>query len=88
MVTRANVGSTDGASSRRAILIRELTLMTVVKPYKAECSECGHSEIRMGMMSFNSMVGVPEGLIEEHPLGCPKCGDVGFDVYEDEDEDD
>ena len=39
-------------------------------------------------MSFNSMVGIPEGLIVEHPVGCPKCGDVGFDVYDDEDEDD
>ena len=61
--------------------------MTVIEPYTAECSECGYSETRMGLMSFNSMVGIPEGLIEEHPVGCPKCGDVGFDVYDEEDED-
>ena len=62
--------------------------MTVIEPYTAECSECGYSETRMGLMSFNSMVGIPEGLIEEHPVGCPKCGDVGFDVYDEEDKDD
>ena len=39
-------------------------------------------------MSFNSLVGLPDDLIEEYPVGCPKCGDEGFDVYdEDEDED-
>ena len=61
--------------------------MTVIEPYTVECAECGYSEMRMGLMSFNSMVGIPEGLIVEHPVGRPKCGDVGFDVYDDEDED-
>ena len=62
--------------------------MTVIEPYTAECVKCGYSEMRMGLMSFNSMVGIPEGLIVEHPVGCPKCGDVGFDVYDEDDEDD
>ena len=62
--------------------------MTVIEPYTAECSECGYSEMRMGLMSFNTMVGIPEGLIVEHPVGCPKCGDVGFDVYDDDEDDD
>ena len=61
--------------------------MTVIKPYTAECFECGYSEMRLGLMSFNSLVGLPDGLIEKYPVGCPKCGDEGFDVYDDEDED-
>ena len=52
--------------------------MTVIKPYTAECVKCGYSEMRMGLMNFNSMVGVPKDLIVEHPVGCPECGDVGF----------
>ncbi|MDC1263236.1 hypothetical protein N8015_04090 [Planktomarina temperata] len=36
-------------------------------------------------MSFNTMVGMPNDLVEEYPVGCPECGDVDFDVY-DEDE--
>jgi len=44
--------------------------------------------MRMGLMSLNTMVGIPEGLIEEYPIGCPKCGDEGFDVYDEDDEDD
>ena len=62
--------------------------MTVIEPYNVECSECGYSEMRMGLMSLNTMVGIPEGLIEEYPIGCPKCGDEGFDVYDDDEGDD
>ena len=61
--------------------------MTVIQPYTAECSECGYSEMRMGLMSLNTIVGIPEGLIEDYPIGWPKCGDERFDVY-DEDVDD
>ena len=61
--------------------------MTVIEPYTAECVKCGYFEMRMGLMSFNSMVGVPKGLIVEHPVGCPECGDVGFDVYDDDEDD-
>ena len=40
-------------------------------------------------MSFNSLVGLPDDLIETYPVGCPKCGDEGLDVYnEDEDDND
>ena len=63
--------------------------MTAIKPYTAECFECGYSEMKLGLMSFNSLVGLPDGLIEKYPVGYRKCGDDGFDVYdEDEDEDD
>ena len=61
--------------------------MTVIEPYTGECRKCGYFKMRMGLMSFNSMVGVPEGLIVEHPVGCPKWGDVGFDVYDDDEDD-
>ena len=61
--------------------------MTVVKTYTAECVKCGHTELRMGLMSFNTMVGVPDDLVEKYPIGCPKCGDVGFDVYDEDDDD-
>ena len=56
--------------------------MTVIEPYTAECFECGYSEMRLGLMSFNSLVGLPDDLIETYPVGCPKCGDEGFDVYD------
>tara|TARA_B100000767_G_scaffold148732_1_gene140060 strand:+ start:393 stop:587 length:195 start_codon:yes stop_codon:yes gene_type:complete len=61
--------------------------MTVIEPYTAECVKCGYTKTKMALVSFNSMVGIPEGLIEEHSVGCPKCSDVGFDVYEDKDKD-
>jgi|TARA_B110000090_G_scaffold22372_1_gene22018 hypothetical protein len=61
--------------------------MTVIEPYTAERVKCGYFEMRMGLMNFNSMVGVPKGLIVEHPVGCPECGDVGFDVYDDDEDD-
>ena len=52
--------------------------MTVIEPYTAERVKCGYFEMRMGLMNFNSMAGVPNDLIVEHPVGCPECGDVGF----------
>ena len=62
--------------------------MTIINPYTAKCLKCGHKELRFGLMSFNTMVGMPNDLVEEYPVGCPECGDVDFDVYdEDEDED-
>ena len=62
--------------------------MTIINPYTAKCLKCGHKELRFGLMSFNTMVGIPNDLVEEYPVGCPECGDVGFDVYfEDDDED-
>ena len=60
--------------------------MTVIKPYTAECVKCDYKELRMGLMSFNTMVGVPDDLVEEYPVGCPECGDVGFDVYDEDDD--
>jgi len=62
--------------------------MTVIKPYTAECVRCGYKELRMGLMSSNTLVGVPDDLIDDYPVGCPECGDEGFDIYdEDGDED-
>ena len=58
--------------------------MTVIETYTAECVKCGYTELRMGLMSFNTMVGVPDDLVEEYPVGCPECGDVGFDVYDED----
>jgi hypothetical protein len=30
-------------------------LITVIKPYTLECTECGYSEMRMSLMSFNGI---------------------------------
>lgn len=61
--------------------------MTSFESYTAECLKCGYTELRMGLMSFSTMVGAPDDIVDDYPVGCPKCDDVGFDVYEDEDED-
>ena len=67
---------------------KEFLSMTVIETYMAECVKCGYTELRMGLMSFNMMVGVPDDLVEEYPVGCPECGDVGFDVYVEDDGED
>ena len=62
--------------------------MTVIETYTAECVKCGYKELRMGLMSFNTMVEVPDDLMEQYPVGCPECGDVSFDVYDEDDDED
>ena len=58
--------------------------MTIIEHYTAKCHNCGHTELRPGVMSLNSAVDLPSDLIEEYPKGCPNCGDEAFDVHDDD----
>ena len=38
--------------------------MTLIKPYHAECLDCGHiMPLKMQLLSYNSWVGIPEEMV-------------------------
>ena len=47
--------------------------MTLIKPYHAECLDCGHvMPLKMQLLSYNSRVGIPEGMDVSNK--CDECG--------------
>ena len=47
--------------------------MTLIKPYHAECLDCGHiMPLKMQLLSYNSRVGIPEDMDLSNK--CDECG--------------